>query len=1338
MILYFANRNMEILGHATTSLRAGYVIRDDLKIEDVETGVAMFEFKVSWANGDEKKLKAMATVGNYLLRKNGQEYEAYVIVDAEKDTKNREVWVNAEDTGLDLLNEIADEYTAPGSYPITTYINKWIGDSGFEIGINECPDSTTRKLSWDGESTVTGRLASIAEQFGNYEISYSFAIKGMAVTNKYVNIHKQRGRDDGAQLRLNRDIDRIITKESIANLATGLKCTGGTPEDAENPITLKGYKYDDGDFYVGDSGYLYSRKASEKWGRFAWKEVNPAYGGVGFIIRPYSYDTLDQATLCTHAIAELKKVCDMEVNYEVEISKLPDDIKIGDRVNVIDDAGEIYLSTRILLLETSVTQKTQRATLGEHLIKTSGISQKVAELAAKFAETSQSAARALQASTTAKSLALNAQAQVDDAVKSVEDAQAALVEASEAIENAKQAAADAQEAADKAQMVVDGVEDRVTSLESTVDNAQAAADFARQAAETANQKAVEARTAADNAQTAADNAQTAADNAQTSANAATKNANESRVNSERAVEIAANATATANAAKKDAATAQKDIDSLGDDLATLSNTMQADYARKTDLTEAEAKLQTQITQNAAQIESTATKVTKVDETANNAKELAEQAQTAAGAAQETADKATADAATAQTAAETAQAAADAAQSEADKANAAAATAQGVADKAKADLAAAEADLATVTSRVDATEEEITAAQEAVNAAQAAADKAQEDADTATQKAVTAQNTAATAVTNAANAQAAADNAADKAAAAQELANKAQGDAAEAQTKANEAAAAAAAAQSTANTAKENATAAQNKANEAAAAAAAADQAAKDADAKAAQAQTDLETARQNLADVTGRVDATVEEVEAAKAAVNTAQAAADKAKADAAAAQSTADTAKSNASKAQTAANNAKTAADNAQAAAEAAQNAADAAQADVDALAVRVTSAETKITQTSEKIALLATKEEVTETLGGYYRKEETESLIEQTSKSIRSSVSSEITEKVNKIEIGGRNLVPVSRINGAVDVETTEEFELRNVWASTFISNSNLVEILEPATQYTVRYNLELIEKTTVSTKFDMMVGFVIYSAAHSTWISLATGMNENAEIGATATVQVTFTTPTVWNDESIICYSRRWTTNGASPFGFDAFKVTNFKIEKGNKATDWAPAPEDVNEATARAQATADAAQASVTAAESIIEQLSDQISMLVTDENGASLMTQTADGGWTFSMSKVESTLDSTSKSLDELVNAVGSVDAAVDVLNQAVSDLETLNDYVRIGTYNDQPCIELGEAENDFVLRITNTEIYFADGTVIDREKMNINKAKVNELEQGGFAWVLHGNSMGLMWKGVES
>lgn len=992
MILYFADRHMNLLGQASTNLPGGLTVYSDTKTEDIEVGAAIFECKIAYDEKTRSLAENCAEVGNYLLRSSGDENEFYQIIETETDTKKQLVYIYAEDAGMDMLNEVVGAYTADQAYPISFYITKYAANSGFTIGINEIPD-LTRKLSWDGEATATERILSVATQFDNAEISFSFDVDGLYVVKKYINIFKKRGKDTGEQLRLNLEIDSIVTTKSIADIATALECTGGTPDDADTPITLANLTYDDGDFYI-DGTVLKSREALKKWDRLLWKDDGTQQAG-GHITKQFSYDTTSQTELCARARTELSKLREMEVNYEAEISNMPASIQIGDRVNIVDDHGGLYLSTRILTLETSVTENYRKAVLGEYLIKSSGISQKVADFAAEFAKNSKSAARAFSLASKAKTIADEAKTQAEAAMTEAEAAQSAADEASTAAAAAKSSAEAAQAAADTAQAAVDAVEEDVSGLQTSVANAAAAAEQAQQAAATADTKATEAQTAAANAATAASEAKTAADTAQGTADTAKTDAAAAKTVAEEAKTQATDAATTAAAAKADAATAQEDIDTLGDRLTTLSNTMSADYARKTDLTEAKAELQTQITQNADTIATHATKITEIDETANDAATKADAAQTTAAAAKTEAEKATADATAAQTAADNAATAAAAAQTEADNAKTAAATAQSVADKAKTDLETAKADLATVQGRVDATEEDIAAAEAAVATAQAAADKAKKDAAAAATKAATAQSKADTAAADAAEAQTAATNAAAAAATAQATADEAKGNAAAAQTKAEEAAETAAAAQTTANTAKTNAEAAQIKANQAAADAATAQTAADDADAKAAAAAADLATAKKNLADVTSRVDATEEDIAAAQEAVNAAQAAADTAAANAETAQKTADTAKTNAATAQTAADNAKAAADAAQEEAEAAKAAADAAQADVDALAVRMTTAETSITQNAEAIALRATKAEVTETLGGYYTKAETDSAITVSAEGVKSEVSSTYTTK-------------------------------------------------------------------------------------------------------------------------------------------------------------------------------------------------------------------------------------------------------------------------------------------------------------------------------------------------------
>ena len=412
MILYFADRHLNILGQASTHLPKGIVVTDDLKTEDVETGVAIFECDLHFNKSTRSKVEAWAELGNYILRSSGDEQELFTIIDAEIDTKKQRAYIYAEDEGLDLLNEVVGEEEADQTYPISHYIEKYAGGSGWEIGINEV-EGLTRQLTFDSDETTSARLLRIAEAFNNCELSFSFIIDGLKIVKKYINIYEERGKDTGVQLRLNKEIDSIITTKSIANLATALKATGGTPDGSEEPITLLGYEYDDGDFYV-DGDVLKSRKALENWSRHLWKADESQQQG-GHIVKQYSDESLSQAVLCENSIAELKNIRDMEINYEADIKKLPDNVRIGDRVNIIDDEGELYLSSRVLILETSASDDIRKAVLGEHLIKKSGISTKVEKLSAEFAKATKSVVRAADVANDAKGLATEAQTQAEAA-----------------------------------------------------------------------------------------------------------------------------------------------------------------------------------------------------------------------------------------------------------------------------------------------------------------------------------------------------------------------------------------------------------------------------------------------------------------------------------------------------------------------------------------------------------------------------------------------------------------------------------------------------------------------------------------------------------------------------------------------------------------------------------------------------------------------------------------------------------------------------------------------------------------------------------------------------------
>lgn len=385
MIIYFTNRKLQILGMASTSLPNGLRIFDDLTTEDVESGVNTFSCSVDANDQSRQVLEDAIQEGHYILKSDGDNTEntydnLYQIVETEFDNETEIMYFYAEDAGLELLNKVV---------PSATLTNKTLvqmiqtfAPSDWTIKTSGTP-SGTKTYTWDGENTATERLQSVASLFG-CELYYSFDINRLTITSKNINVVTKRGSQRPiAQLKMNYDINKIITKKSILNMATALSVTGGTPEGSETPITLKGYSYSytdsKGDVYQVDSstGQMRNKTQMNAW--------SSSLDTDGLIVKSFQYDTTDKATLAGQARAALQSMCYPEVNYEVNVINYPQGTKVGDRVNIIDDDGNLYLDTRILKLETSVANDSIVATFGDYLIKSAGISQMIEQLATDFA-----------------------------------------------------------------------------------------------------------------------------------------------------------------------------------------------------------------------------------------------------------------------------------------------------------------------------------------------------------------------------------------------------------------------------------------------------------------------------------------------------------------------------------------------------------------------------------------------------------------------------------------------------------------------------------------------------------------------------------------------------------------------------------------------------------------------------------------------------------------------------------------------------------------------------------------------------------------------------------------
>lgn len=364
-----------------------------------------------------------------------------------------------------------------------------------------------------------------------------------------------------------------------------------------------------------------------------------------------------------------------------------------------------------------------------------------------------------------------------------------------------------------------------------------------------------------------------------------------------------------------------------------------------------------------------------------------------------------------------------------------------------------------------------------------------------------------------------------------------------------------------------------------------------------------------------------------------------------------------------------------------------------------------------------------------------------------------------LNNLKIGGRNLLVNSKFNDNADkwnpstsiTEFVEKYGRECAHIShtslknTKYVNQSILDKLEPNTQYTMSgwVMTENIVKGTTNFCIMFYCDGNYSNDGTATWFGYGSkAFTINAGTGTWQYLTWTFTTDTSKlsnaTNLNMYVYTRDFTG--------DVY-FCDLKLEKGNRVTDWTPAPEDLATSDAldavnnALQDNADRLDKRIQAAELTIDKIEGLISTLVVDGNGGSLMEQTSNG-WVFSMGETLAQLQSAVDDLKTLEDGLDTNNGNISALQNVVNGLEALTAYIRITTVDDQPCIELGN-ESSFKLRITNTAIQFIDGTTVPayvtNQSLKIGKAEVeDELVFGGFAFAERSNgNMGLIWKGSD-
>ena len=434
--------------------------------------------------------------------------------------------------------------------------------------------------------------------------------------------------------------------------------------------------------------------------------------------------------------------------------------------------------------------------------------------------------------------------------------------------------------------------------------------------------------------------------------------------------------------------------------------------------------------------------------------------------------------------------------------------------------------------------------------------------------------------------------------------------------------------------------------------------------KADSAQTNLDKANKELADakadlksVTGRVGATESEIIKAQTRLTDAETAVRKAQSDATKAQGNAITA----------INNAKTA----QGVADDAKQKAEQAQKDLAELTNKVTSNTTKIEQNANAIELQA--KSITET-----------------------------SNKVDNLQIGGRNLLRNTAFNTFKYWNSINaKLEVVDGWCEVTINDmcSGITQNFKPekGVDYIISYEAYLVD-----------------TEATSAFLECDFGSPDDALAITKNPTNYSKKVPYPTNVANFINFQLLSNEVGKK------WRIRNIKLEKGNKATDWTPAPEDVDEAinTERTERQS--------AIETKANEITSKVSETYVSNSAFEHYQNTVSSQFTQTKNEFKWEINqNVSDTKNEFKGQISSVNDRVDGLKQTT---DNVNSYMSF----DNDGLTLGKSDSAFKTKITNEEWSIqkngAKVTYINDQTMYITDGQFTQsLKVGAFGFVPRAN-----------
>lgn len=290
---------------------------------------------IKYRSKDVEKVRAGCKLA---FRHKGKDYWLTI---NEFNKQGTEVEITAYSLSLEANKEKRGAYKASSAMPIVDYFSVFDPEKSLEIGINEVSDKKLT-LEWTGTDTVLARLYSIANSF-DAELEFVTELNpNYSLKRHVVNIYRSGnlgGDSTGRPVRVGTELKVLGFNSNINDLYTaidvtgkdGLKLPDKTIKDAKGEVQ-----------FFSKNGRLYAPQARDK---FPSNKANAKDGYILAEAKPTEYT--DQEALFGYALSEMKKHCDVQVEYSTEGAVKG---SVGDTKTLIDSINfepTLYVQARI-------------------------------------------------------------------------------------------------------------------------------------------------------------------------------------------------------------------------------------------------------------------------------------------------------------------------------------------------------------------------------------------------------------------------------------------------------------------------------------------------------------------------------------------------------------------------------------------------------------------------------------------------------------------------------------------------------------------------------------------------------------------------------------------------------------------------------------------------------------------------------------------------------------------------------------------------------------------------------------------------------------------------------